>query len=719
MNLPLIGNGPGYKNGEAIALPILPTFNKKLASAGRSVPASPTTADHVVMDGSSRPLLAEASLIPSSLNPSDSQHPGLISTAGTGAQTAGPDGLHTPATATSTCSGVGAALQNPRGGADAGILVFSGGTACNSLVQLLQNMTPNVTYVLGISDNGGSTSEILRVLDGPAIGDIRSRLIRLIKPDPLDIGRTAIQELLGYRLPGHGDENAIKNEWVEIVEGSHRLWMHIPSEKKEVIRGFLIYIQSEILKRAHKRFSFANGSIGNFFLTGARMFFGSLESAIFLFAAITGITEPTRVIPVINTNHGIAIAALLKNGHTILGQCAISHPSLAASGDSFSGGHVRPSAASASTTPDGSKTPDLATMLSSSQQQEDSFSTLKLIQNNIHFDKTPTHSSSLASRITRLYYINEYGQEIFPPPNPKLLCSLAEMETLIYSIGSLYTSIIPCLILKDVGRGIAESRSLKNKIFMLNGTNDRETPDYTALDFIWALSGALNSSLKLSGQFWPKEYRPSKYITHLIYLDNSEVQVDTWGIEKLGIECVPVIGKRDPSSDRPIYDEKHLNKTIDAILDGTWTSSITFSSSSTTANSTRTSTPIPIPSISSKGSDSCIPTPASSSAFASQEIVDDERAKATYNVGEGELMVVLPKVTPGEDFPDLGMLTNLLIFSEVRYGFNNWYSGFFTHVQETANDVLNVYGPEHVTLEQKRENRIQQENSKFDEEYYM
>ncbi|KAF9318178.1 hypothetical protein BG006_003238, partial [Podila minutissima] len=298
------------------------------------------------------------------------------------------------------------------------------------------------------------------------------------------------------------------------------LWQHIPSEKKEVIRGFLIYIQSEILKRAHKRFSFANGSIGNFFLTGARMFFGSLESAIFLFAAITGITQPTRVIPVINTNHGIAIAASLKDGHTILGQCAISHPSLAASGDSFSGGHVRPTMTSASTTPDGSKTSDLAAMLSSSQQ-EDSFSTLKLTQSNIHFDKSPIYSSSLQSRIDRLYYINEYGQEIFPPPNPKLLCALAEMETLVYSIGSLYTSIIPCLILKD-----------------------------------------------LSGQFWPNEYKPARYVTHLIYLDNSEVQVDTWGIEKLGIECVPCTGRRDPSSDRPIYDEACLDKTIRAILDG-------------------------------------------------------------------------------------------------------------------------------------------------------
>ncbi|KAF9116386.1 hypothetical protein BGX27_003069 [Mortierella sp. AM989] len=148
-------------------------------------------------------------------------------------------------------------------------------------------------------------------------------------------------------------------------------------------------------------------------------------------------------------------------------------------------------------------------------------------------------------------------------------------------------------------------------------------------------------------------------------------------------------------------------------------------------------------------------------------IVDDERATATYNVGAGELTVILPKETPGEHFPDLDMLTKLLvrksdlaekqikkplieivssgdtlegteklekdeefdwempqeirqeIFSEVRYGFNNRYSGFFTHVQETANDVLDVYDPEQATLETRRENRIKRENDKFDDEYYM
>ena len=32
-----------------------------------------------------------------------------------------------------------------------------------------------LSYVIGISDNGGSTSEILRVFGGPGIGDVRSR----------------------------------------------------------------------------------------------------------------------------------------------------------------------------------------------------------------------------------------------------------------------------------------------------------------------------------------------------------------------------------------------------------------------------------------------------------------------------------------------------------------------------------------------------------------
>ncbi|CAM0142516.1 unnamed protein product, partial [Umbelopsis sp. WA50703] len=323
-------------------------------------------------------------------------------------------------------------------------------------------------------------SELLRVIGGPSIGDLRSRLTRLInllpsatESDPGREERAAIKTIMSYRLPAEGNEHDVKDEWSEIVEGRHRLWEPIPVEKKETIRGFLAMFDYEILKRSHKRFNFRNGSIGNFFLTGARLFFGSLEAAIFLFAAITGISEPTSVIPVINTNHTASIAALLENGETLKGQCEISHPSPSSQRqqkplnpiDAFSR-LAFPGSPVAETSP----------------QPND----------NLIFSKTL--EEKLDARIARIYYMNEFGQEIYPIPSPKVLKHLNTKNVLVYSIGSLYTSIIPCLILRGVGNAISQSASLKHKILILNGNNDRETTGYTALDFIYAITSALNES---------------------------------------------------------------------------------------------------------------------------------------------------------------------------------------------------------------------------------
>ena len=43
----------------------------------------------------------------------------------------------------------------------------------------LRQYTTRVAHVLPVSDDGGSTAEIVRVLGGPAVGDIRSRCLRL------------------------------------------------------------------------------------------------------------------------------------------------------------------------------------------------------------------------------------------------------------------------------------------------------------------------------------------------------------------------------------------------------------------------------------------------------------------------------------------------------------------------------------------------------------
>ena len=51
----------------------------------------------------------------------------------------------------------------------------------------LQGFTTNVAHVLPVSDDGGSTAEIVRVLGGPAVGDIRSRCLRLADDSNVEV----------------------------------------------------------------------------------------------------------------------------------------------------------------------------------------------------------------------------------------------------------------------------------------------------------------------------------------------------------------------------------------------------------------------------------------------------------------------------------------------------------------------------------------------------
>ncbi|KAI3622528.1 maternal effect embryo arrest 18 protein [Moniliophthora roreri] len=219
----------------------------------------------------------------------------------------------------------------------ASFVVVSGGTGGNAICTAFSN----ASFVLPVSDDGGSSSEIIRVLGGPSIGDIRSRLIRLIPHAPPSSPLDAIRTLLAYRLPVHYSECQAREEWRDIVEGKSHLWHGIPTDRKETIRGkylrnvkyntthrllagFLVYFESELLKRAHKNFTFLNGSIGNYFLAAAQGFFRSLPSAIFLFSSITN--SGANILPVIVTNHTVTIAAELENGERLVGQCEISHP---------------------------------------------------------------------------------------------------------------------------------------------------------------------------------------------------------------------------------------------------------------------------------------------------------------------------------------------------------------------------------------------------------
>ncbi|KDR85213.1 hypothetical protein GALMADRAFT_218346 [Galerina marginata CBS 339.88] len=396
---------------------------------------------------------------------------------------------------------------------EASFLVISGGTGGNAICSAFRN----ACYVLPVSDDGGSSSEIIRVLGGPSVGDIRSRLVRLIPPAPVSSPLDAIRRLLAHRLPSQSSERDARDEWRDIVEGRSTLWKGIPSDRKETIRGFLVYFESELLKRAHKNFNFRNGrkSIGNYFLAAAQGFFRSLPSAVFLFSSIT--SSQANILPVIVTNHTVTIAAELEDGERLVGQCEISHP-------------VVPTELSIQKRDDDVPTSPV-----------DGIGEFVSPGRNIMFESLAKGiHEPLPSRISRLYYINGYGMEIHPLPNPDFLSDLASREILVYSCGSLWTSIIPCLALKGVAGSIARSPSLRAKVLLLNMENDRETDEYTAADYIQAIVRTLNTNYftqayGLGGA--NTTYPISAFITDLVYLKGTQVAVDVKRITLMGVRC--------------------------------------------------------------------------------------------------------------------------------------------------------------------------------------
>lgn len=131
-------------------------------------------------------------------------------------------------------------------------------------------MTTRVAHVLPVSDDGGSTAEIVRVLGmqrvsdiafyklfgcgcilhmmlfrsiigGPAVGDIRSRCLRL--SDESTFEALAVRRLLGHRLPL--DPSAAKSEWYALSSLEKNLFLGLYlAVFASAISGFICYLVS-------------------------------------------------------------------------------------------------------------------------------------------------------------------------------------------------------------------------------------------------------------------------------------------------------------------------------------------------------------------------------------------------------------------------------------------------------------------------------------------
>ncbi|KAG5517025.1 hypothetical protein RHGRI_037690 [Rhododendron griersonianum] len=268
-----------------------------------------------------------------------------------------------------------------------------GGTAFNGVVEELKKLTTWVAHVLPVSDDGGSTAEIVRVLGGPAVGDIRSRCLRL--SDQSTAEALAVRSLLGHRLPLDAQE--AKSECIGIIWTVTVLLVFACLKQNPVLDKCLTW---EAIKISVCR-SFVVPM--NHFVSameGARIFFQSLDAAIFLFSRVSDIPAESVVLPVISTNDRLTLGCELWDGTVIRGQNEISHPS------------------------NGSMEP---------------------------INKVSSSTPALPSRIKRVFYMSSEGSnllhEVFPSVNPTVLDQLSTVDCVIYAMGSLFTSICPSLVL--------------------------------------------------------------------------------------------------------------------------------------------------------------------------------------------------------------------------------------------------------------------------------
>nr|CAB3473576.1 unnamed protein product [Digitaria exilis] len=153
-------------------------------------------------------------------------------------------------------------------------------------------------------------------------------------------------------------------------------------------------------------------SIGNFFFAGARIFFQSLDAAIFLFSRVSQIPAESLVLPVISTNDRLTLGCELWDGTIIRGQNEISHPS--------------------------------------NGRRE-------------VVNKDCNSCTALPSSIKRVFYMSSEGSnllhEVFPEANHTVLEQLSSVDCIVYAMGSLFTSVCPSLVimLLLVLRGIGET----------------------------------------------------------------------------------------------------------------------------------------------------------------------------------------------------------------------------------------------------------------------
>ncbi len=195
------------------------------------------------------------------------------------------------------------------------ILVLSGGTGFRRIHIALVRRGYQVSRIVPVCDNGGSSRSLRDFFNLMPVGDIRHALMTQAHGEG-QVG--AVVRLFNWRLPKTSDQSLLQQELRRFVDGQHPLIQKIEQSLRFVILNYL----QQFYEKIHDDLDLSYGCIGNFVLVGAYLAHRKdMNTAIYVFRQLCSISGNVWPGSLDNDLH---LVATLEDGQIIHGQSAIT-----------------------------------------------------------------------------------------------------------------------------------------------------------------------------------------------------------------------------------------------------------------------------------------------------------------------------------------------------------------------------------------------------------
>ena len=175
----------------------------------------------------------------------------------------------------------------------------------------LTRYTYNAVHVITTFDSGGSSAELRRVFNMPAVGDVRARILALA--DSALPGHAEMTALFAHRLPVDASSSELEHELEALAKGMHPMATAVPQPLRDTAVKYLAAFH-ELMPRT---MNLAGASVGNLALAAGYLEHArQLEPVATLFSRLVHARGVVK--PVVNACAHLCVE--LENGEIILGQ---------------------------------------------------------------------------------------------------------------------------------------------------------------------------------------------------------------------------------------------------------------------------------------------------------------------------------------------------------------------------------------------------------------